>query len=650
MTDVTLSDEQQRMVDAALGGSNVLVDSVVGSGKTTAIQALCEAWRGTALYLTYNKLLKKQAQERIRKPGVKVTNYHGFVYPYLVALGLGGCGLPQTIPEFNRNFDRIRPMLPKYGLLVIDEYQDVDEDRARLLLNIRDASPGIRIVAVGDMEQRISESTRLDIPAFYKTLLGPDAAQVSFTRTFRMGPDMGRRLSAAWGKPIRGVNEGQRVMFMTPEEAVEHAARLDPGDLMALGTDRGVRTDILNELEKRWPDRYNKSTVYSSTRRDGAEGNGAKGADGVAVFTTFDACKGLERRVCYVCDYTPDMWYVRSRFPDQDQRILRNKFLVAASRGKDEVVFVRRPCSPRARHQYGRQPKGYWDKCRPEDAKLGWIPVRTFIAAATAEASHVYERPFTPEECFDYRIREDVEDAYALLRVDRPWHQGDVVDIGEHDQLIDLSQVIAVWQQIMYFETYDPKRRIRQWALTGGHDDQQAARAEKTLNGRPWHDALILVGLDTQQRRYIDQADQHHIGKAEAAAVAGRLEHHLRRDDPTQIEASLSGRAVDSRTGAGTRVEFDGLADVMHDGVIYALAFAHELTHEMALRLGLQLTMTGVPSGVLWNIRDNAIAVVSVPDRKRFMDAVVSVATRGCYDTFDGELPGLRDMPEAPDA
>lgn len=64
--DFTLSDEQEEFVEVALEGHNVLVNACIGSGKTTAIQYLCDLIppNKKVLYLTYNRLLKIDAKQK----------------------------------------------------------------------------------------------------------------------------------------------------------------------------------------------------------------------------------------------------------------------------------------------------------------------------------------------------------------------------------------------------------------------------------------------------------------------------------------------------------------------------------------------------------------------------------------------------------
>ena len=101
--NMRLTDEQKSFVEYALKGENVLVDACVGSGKTTAIQHLCDRLPETKriLYLTYNKLLKVDAKEKIKNSNVIVTNYHGYAYSRLARIGKVS-GVSDLIQTFNR--------------------------------------------------------------------------------------------------------------------------------------------------------------------------------------------------------------------------------------------------------------------------------------------------------------------------------------------------------------------------------------------------------------------------------------------------------------------------------------------------------------------------------------------------------------------
>ena len=124
LTYEELSDEQKAFINLALTGKNVLVDACIGSGKTTAIQVLCNTVHDkNILYLTYNRLLKLDAQDKIMSSNVIVQNYHGFAYEVLktryeqnVTLG---------IPDLIQTFNHLKPDVSGIDLLILDEYQDI---------------------------------------------------------------------------------------------------------------------------------------------------------------------------------------------------------------------------------------------------------------------------------------------------------------------------------------------------------------------------------------------------------------------------------------------------------------------------------------------------------------------------------------------
>ena len=74
--NIQLSQEQRLFISEAKNGNNILVDACIGSGKTTAIQYLCDELPNTLniLYLTYNKLLKIDAKSKIKSSNTTVTN------------------------------------------------------------------------------------------------------------------------------------------------------------------------------------------------------------------------------------------------------------------------------------------------------------------------------------------------------------------------------------------------------------------------------------------------------------------------------------------------------------------------------------------------------------------------------------------------
>lgn len=114
---MNLSEEQSKFVEIARKGKNILVDACIGSGKTTAIQALCKELPRDKkiLYLTYNKLLKIDVKSKIHEKNVLVTNYHGFAYMHLIRMGVKA-----GISDLIQRFINTKPNIAQYDVLIID--------------------------------------------------------------------------------------------------------------------------------------------------------------------------------------------------------------------------------------------------------------------------------------------------------------------------------------------------------------------------------------------------------------------------------------------------------------------------------------------------------------------------------------------------
>lgn len=630
MEDIELSNEQQAVVDTFFDDRDIVVDATCGSGKTRTIQQLCNEItkrrpNDNVLYLTYSKLLKEDAQRRVF--GAKVTNYHGVVYPYLRNANIK-CGISESIKKFNENFKQLSKDFPAYDVLIIDEYQDITAEYAELIRNIKSKNPTMQVVMVGDMEQRVKAASTFDPQAFTKELCN-DPVLLAFTQSFRIGPLVADRLAKSWSKPIKGVNTDQKVEIISYERAVTEMLKMSDkvGDILCLGKRNGTMTQLLNECENKRPDAFNKNTVFASVREGD---NDITSTPDCAIFTTFDASKGLERDTCFIFDYTEKSWFTRNKFADANPVILRNVFLVAASRGKSRIFYVMPP-------EIGNPTSSVM-----RDDHLGFIDINKFINLP-AVSRPTYDQPFEVSGMFDFRYVEHVEEAFDLLDVtclddgDNAHH----IEVERADGLIDLSAVVGHYQEGLFFSGYQAVEEMAQ------SDSVDQMRYESYLDTRievmqaqgrtaldPWDDALVLAAVDTAMERYVTQVDKR-IDSEVADELLARLNEHISPEDDAQHVLELEGTAQYSRR-ENSPIAFVGIADVYRpsDSEIVELKFVNELTHPMFLQVAMYVLMSGMEHGILWNTRTNERWQVEIPDRQRFMDAVTKCVTKGSYLKF----------------
>lgn len=599
-----LSDEQKRFVHVAQEGNNILVDACIGSGKTTAIHALCKELPRTKkiLYLTYNKLLKIDAKSKIHEKNVTVTNYHGFAFMMLKRMGISA-GISDLIQRFNKE----KPDVTPYDVLIIDEYQDIELELAELLEIVKSANPNMQIIAVGDMQQKIYDKTTLNVSQFINDFLG-EYVSLEFTQCFRLSSELASRLGRIWNKNILGVNPDCKVTRMNVEKVIEFLANQNPEDVLCLGARTGSLSKTLNELEERYPGKYNKNTVYASISDRDSAGATEPRVDS-AIFTTYDSSKGLERKIVVIFDYTESYWTSRITKPLQTYEILRNIFCVAASRGKNQIIFVE-------------------DGEAELSEKTLSTPVDMSLKFNNMEIS----------DMFDFKFKEDVERCFETLKI-REIDEDDrsVIQIKNNDGLIDLSPCIGIFQEAVYFNGYSIDDSIE--FRVSVDKDKKYLYTDAVKNSSLEEKILFLTSLETKQNRYRNQVKVPFISEDEEKLICNRLSSRLSKDEDVQSGCALY--FSDKKNGKLMFTSF-GMADAVKNDIVYELKFVSELTHEHFLQCASYVVAMEKEKGILWNTRDNKAYEVTVPNKSKFLNAVAIAITKGVLKKYN--KPSEKDI------
>lgn len=159
-----LSSEQELILNKVKGGSNVIVDAVAGTGKTTLILSIAsEVSNKEILQMTYNKSLKFEVREKIENQ--KITNLQVHTYHSLaVCYYNNNAHVDNEIRKIIvNNISPIRP-IPKVDILVLDESQDMTYLYFQLMCKfIFDMGCPVQLLVLGDYMQGLYEFKGSDI-------------------------------------------------------------------------------------------------------------------------------------------------------------------------------------------------------------------------------------------------------------------------------------------------------------------------------------------------------------------------------------------------------------------------------------------------------------------------------------------------------
>ena len=153
--DIKLSDEQNKIINSI---SNIKVDAVAGSGKTTTILHMSIANHTKKIFqITYNNLLKREVRKKLKRlciENMEIHTYHSLAVKYYDPMAYTDEEIKKILFTNKSICQNIK--IEKFDILFIDETQDMIFDYYKLVKKfILDTNSKPQIIILGDKYQGI---------------------------------------------------------------------------------------------------------------------------------------------------------------------------------------------------------------------------------------------------------------------------------------------------------------------------------------------------------------------------------------------------------------------------------------------------------------------------------------------------------------
>lgn len=231
---------------------------------------------------------------------------------------------------------------------------------------------------------------------------------------------------------------------------------------------------------------------------------------------------------------------------------------------------------------------------------------------------------------FDFKYREDIETCFSLLNV-APIVTEDhnEIEVKRVDGMIDLSPCVGIYQEAMFFDDYEIDKEIELYISI--HPNKKSLWNESIKKLSLEQKILFLISLETNHDRYRTQVELPFVNENAASQIKERLSTRFQPNENSQVECFIPF----SDTENGDSFFFaKGFADVVKNEIVYELKFVSELSHEHYLQCACYIVALGLSKGVLWNTRDNTAYEITVPDKKAFLDAVITTISKGRITSY----------------
>jgi len=357
------SNEQLAAVGSLLEErKNVMLHAVAGSGKTMTSLYVAAASDQKVLLLTYNARLKNETREKARVYGLtnlEVHSYHAMGFKYYTDTCFTDKGLREVVEEDKTS----QRELPKYGVIVLDECQDMTHllfaFSMKVLRDIKAAgNSSPLILVVGDEKQCVFEFRGADsrfltlADKLFSVEVCGEWTKLGLSTSYRVTHNIATFVNEVMlGESdciVASKPPGPPVKYLvgSPFIAAKWIAqqitkeikngKIKPHEIFVLAA--SVRTysnraplKILENMlvEARIP-------LYVQTSDD--EFIDEKSSQNKVIFSTFHQSKGLERRWVFVIGFESAYFQLYGR--DRDPNFCPCTLYVAATRATELLCVV----------------------------------------------------------------------------------------------------------------------------------------------------------------------------------------------------------------------------------------------------------------------------------------------------------------------
>ena len=347
------SHEQQTIIDCVSLGNNIYVDAVAGSGKTTVCIFIAKKNRNkNILQVTYNKHLKNEVREKVKKAGIdnnlEINTYHSLGVKFYDESAKTDDGIIKIL-ETNK--------LPRkkqaYDIIIIDECQDMTpiyyEFINKFLIDMGIINS--QIMLMGDRYQSVYQFKKAD-PRFLTLanhIWKPEIKLLPLQQSFRVTKPIAyfiNRVLLGYDR-ILSTKEGAPVVYMSCNRFSCHFTvcnkikyymkkyNYKPDDFFVIApTIKSNNNNPVKNLENKLVE--NGIPVYYSRQEE--ESLNEEIIAGKVIFTTFHQAKGRERKVVIV--YGFDASYFKFFGKDKDPHYCPEELYVAVSRPMEHLILI----------------------------------------------------------------------------------------------------------------------------------------------------------------------------------------------------------------------------------------------------------------------------------------------------------------------